>query len=113
MRICSVLSAQEGSLLIGLLWSSRWAQFIHHTDLSEPPWFSQIMIWWKDSNFIWSSHQVDASNIMDVHLVEEDNWLETKSKRLSSEKWPSSKLFLKSPRSFYKLKKKLKKRDKN
>lgn len=99
---CTASNAQDQFWLTEWPWSSKWAQFTPLIDLSAPLLFSQTTTWWRDFNFTWSSHQALATNTTDAPLAEEDNWPETKLKRLVSKTWPSRRPYQRSPRSCYK-----------
>jgi|APCry1669189844_1035258.scaffolds.fasta_scaffold139073_1 hypothetical protein len=53
------------------------------TDQLEHLLYLQSMTFKKDCNYTWLSHQVHATNIMDVLRVEENKWQEMKLKRQS------------------------------
>ena len=54
------------------------------TDPLEHLLYLQSMIFKKDCNYIWLSHQVLVSNTMDVLQEEESKWQEMKLKRQNS-----------------------------
>ena len=112
-RASFILGFQDLFSLIELPWSFKWALFMQIIDLLEHLLYLPSMIFKKDCNYIWLSHQELAFNTTDVLLVEVNKWQEMKLKRQNSVKWLLRKPFPKSPKFWLNVKMKLKIKSKN
>ena len=112
-RASFILGFQDLFSLIESPWSFKWALFMQIIDLLEHLLYLPSMIFKKDCNYIWLSHQELAFNTTDVLLEEENKWQEMKLKRQNSVKWLLRKPFPKLLKFWLNVKMKLKIKSKN